>query len=197
METNTNSGKKIRNGKAAPKKAEPAPVAPSPRVFAAALTMQVLTRMDGTELDAVYRQGLLPTTLSALDGAPDGRVLALVGRAGRGWLAQVVRHVAAARFFPWQGKSFEATGEFTGNGKNRLRGVGEVYPFATRVVPSEVDGQDCVVFDYDRPTNPFFIRAVRDELREVSPGLFMGPAMVKWKGRSRTVLWFAIDKTGV
>lgn len=37
------------------------------------------------------------------------------------------------------------------------------------------------------------IRKIHDEVREVSPGVFLGPAM--WKsGQERTlVLWFALD----
>ena len=37
------------------------------------------------------------------------------------------------------------------------------------------------------------LRSARDEVREVSPGLFLGPAM--WKGArgKALVLWFALD----
>ena len=53
------------------------------------------------------------------------------------------------------------------------------------------------MLDYEQPGNPWFIRQIHDELREVAPGLFVGPAM--WK-RSEAdpvnVLWFALDARG-
>ena len=37
------------------------------------------------------------------------------------------------------------------------------------------------------------IRQIHDEIREVSPGLFLGPAMWKTKAAPAFVLWFALD----
>jgi hypothetical protein len=51
-----------------------------------------------------------------------------------------------------------------------------------------------LILDYDLDVNPGYIRHVHDEIREVSPGLFMGPAMWKGRGEKKTlVLWFALD----
>ena len=57
--------------------------------------------------------------------------------------------------------------------------------------------------DYDLDANPVYIRHIHDEIREVSPGLFLGPAMwnraLKRSGRGSgapdksLVLWFALD----
>jgi hypothetical protein len=49
------------------------------------------------------------------------------------------------------------------------------------------------VLDYARPENPPVIHSLRDELREVSPGLFMGPALLRVLGKPRLVLFFACD----
>ena len=47
--------------------------------------------------------------------------------------------------------------------------------------------------DYDLADNPWAIRQIHDEVREVSPGLFLGPAMWKTEGAPAFVLWFALD----
>jgi hypothetical protein len=50
-----------------------------------------------------------------------------------------------------------------------------------------------VHIDYSSHDNPAIIRAVRDELRLVSQGLFLGPVFVK-HGRSATlVTWFGLQ----
>ena len=70
--------------------------------------------------------------------------------------------------------------------------LGGCFPFDTSVGPSAIDGAPCIVLDYDKPNNPFFIRAIRDELREVAPGLFLGPAMVRLGASAKLALYFAI-----
>ena len=47
--------------------------------------------------------------------------------------------------------------------------------------------------DYDLADNPALIRAIHDEVREVAPGLFLGPAMWKSARGPTLVLWFALD----
>lgn len=115
-------------------------------------------------------------------------------------LAFPMRTVAGASLFPWGGKSFNASSAKKGTGINRLK-LGmlkrDCFPFKTVEDVSAIDGNACIYLDYDLPENPWFIRKIRDELREVSPGLFLGPAM--WKedtGGAILVLWFAIDTRG-
>ena len=165
------------------------------RTTASRYTADALAEMSVTELEDVYREGTLPA-ISALDGAPPGRMLTVVGALG--WRGMRPRIAAFARssVFPWGGKSFQSYSATTGRGINRVALLGEKFPFDTRVEASAIDGKDCIFLDYDKPSNPWFIRAIRDELREVSPGLFLGPAMWAPRGKTpRLVLWFAIDKT--
>jgi hypothetical protein len=153
-------------------------------------TLESLARMSFDELGALYRKGRVPASLKALEGAPRGRMLALVGALGRGAPHAVLRTVARSRAFPWLGKTFRARESERGEGINRVRllGTREWFPFSTRIDPSAIDGAPCVLLDYDREENPFFIRRIRDELREVAPGLFLGPAMWKTSGAPFTVL---------
>jgi hypothetical protein len=196
MEKTTSQAKKTKSpAKAKDNAKDNAKATPKPSPLDPNLTLDALTRMDGDGLGALYAKGVLPDSLSALDGSPPGRMLAIVGGAGRGALGAGVRNLAAAKFFPWAGKTFQSTDDATGGGINRVRGLGDKYPFKTRIEPSAVDGEPCILLDYSSRENPFFIRAVRDELREVGPGLFLGPAMLDKKSGAATVLWFAIDKS--
>ena len=159
------------------------------------LGLDDLAAMTVAELDARYRRGTLPDSLRLLDGEPTCRMLAVRGLESDR-IAGALRSFAASGRFPWAGKSFRAHDDGTGEGINRVRLGGERrwYPFATRIEPSVIDGKPCILLDYDTPKNPFFIRAIRDELREVSPGLFLGPALVDTKKRPPVLaLYFACD----
>ena len=159
------------------------------------LTLADLARMPPSDLAQLYAQGRCPH-LPDLDGAPPGRMLAVVGPLGRRPGRSVLRRLAASTPFPWRGKSFSSAAEDEGEGINRVRlpvRARDLYRFETRYEPSILDGGPCVFLDYDLPSNPFFIRAIRDELRQVSDGLFLGPALANLGHGHRLVLWFAID----
>jgi hypothetical protein len=158
-------------------------------------TLDDLAGMTAAELTTRYGRGTVPGSLHVLDGEPTCRMLAVRGLdAPR--VARPLRRFAASARFPWAGKSFRAHDDGSGQGINRVRLGGERrwYPFATRIEPSALDGQPCILLDYDRPENPFFIRAIRDELREIAPGLFLGPALVTTMRRAPVLaLSFACD----
>ena len=69
------------------------------------------------------------------------------------------------------------------------------FQFHTRIQPSVIDGNDCIV-RLRAAQQSWFIRKIHDELRRGLPGMFLGPAM--WKkgaNRAANVLWFALDAT--
>jgi hypothetical protein len=154
-------------------------------------TLDDLARKTAAELGAIYAKGT-PPTLADLDGAPRGRMLAFTGPLGRGRAFDGLRRFAQAPYFPWGGKSFNSSSSQRGAGINRVRILGNVFRFETRVGPSQVDGKPCLILDYDLPQNPWFIRKIHDELRQVSPSLFLGPAMWKTRAGAKLVLYFAI-----
>jgi hypothetical protein len=166
-----------------------------PASFDAEHTLDRLAALPTDELSAIYRDGRVPDSLAALDGKPVCRMLTIVGGLGRGPAAAAVRRFAASPVFPWAGKTFAAHQADVGTGHNRVRlfGTRDWFPFDTAVAPSAIDGAPCIVLDYDKPENPWFIRQIHDELREVSDRLFLGPAM--WKGRASPtlILFFACD----
>jgi hypothetical protein len=155
--------------------------------------MDDLARAGIGELTRMYREALAPSSLDALHGTPRGRMLAVTGPLGRGPARRAVAALARAPFFPWIGKRFEAHDDRSGQGINRVRLLGERYRFDLRFDQSVLDGERCVLLDYDVPDNPFFIRPIRDELREVSPGLFLGPALLRTRTEPRLVLFFAVE----
>lgn len=162
----------------------------------AAQTLATLAARSGSELDALYRGAQVSTTMGAADGALVGRMLSVRGMPGA--LGRVLRRWASSSAFVWEGKTFAAASAVKGVGHNRVnlpRALGRqnLFPFETSFGASAIDGKPTLILDYDLDANPGYIRRIHDEIREVTPGLFLGPAM--WKtGRDKVlVLWFALD----
>ena len=94
-----------------------------------------------------------------------------------------------ARLFAWQGKVFDifAPGADAGILINKVSYfsvtfiVAKVYRQA-----SWLDGKDTIVIDYS--TTSFVAKKIRDEIREVEPGLYLGKV---WFGKKR-ILDFAL-----
>lgn len=153
-----------------------------------------LADMSMVDLVDLYRAATVPDSLRVLDSVTHGRMLAVRGLDWRG-AHDIFTRAAASRFFPWAGKRFQHLDRNEGTGINRIRLAGERlwYPFRTRIESSVIDGAPCIALDYDLSENPSLIRALRDELREVSPGLFLGPALVRALRKPRLVMFFACD----
>jgi hypothetical protein len=158
------------------------------------LDLTALRSMTFEELDALYRTATRPTTISALDGNGKGAMLAW--RAPRsGPVAAILRSFGRSSTFPWKGKSFQSLDERQGEGINRisLLGTRQWFPFGTHFGKSFLDGKPTFVLDYSRRPNPPLIKQIVDEVREVAPGLYMGPAALNIGGRPRHILFFAIS----
>ncbi|RZU46702.1 hypothetical protein EV700_1083 [Fluviicoccus keumensis] len=162
----------------------------------AGCTLEDLARRSFAELEEVYLGAPEPVSVVSLNGSPKGRMLA-VRYLDNGLPHSFIAAIARLGVFPWEGKSFEATADHAGQGSNRiklLKPTLNLFTFASRIDTSAIDGRRCIVLDYDLPGNPWVVQRIRDELREVSPGLFLGPAMVKVRrGAAETILWFGID----
>ena len=126
-----------------------------------ALTRWQLLRMSPEKLDELFGKseaGPVP------DGEGTGTAMALSGT----WLA--IKIAWLARWFLWQGKVFDAQ---AGSLKNR------VTPFSLRAIKAKVfrgaswfDQKECIVIDYSKTS--LVARMVRDEIRLVAPGLYLG-----------------------
>lgn len=152
-----------------------------------------LRQLSFAQLKELYRQSDCPAALSDLNGDAKGLMLAWRTPA-TGPLAWLLRKFGGAKSFPWKGKSFEASSANDGSGINRINFFGKRrwFPFGTRLDASIVDGKPAFVLDYAARKNLPLIRSIVDEVREVAPGLYFGPAALKVAGRPRLILFFAL-----
>ena len=152
-----------------------------------------LLALDTDTLARLYAQARVPK-LPDLSGDLRGRMLAWP--AVKGLPATVLRWLASAERFPWRGKTFSHQSAEAGGGDNRV--VVDrlhLFKFDTFIGPSRAGAFDAVQLDYDKPSNPFFIRAIKDEVRELRPGLWLGQAyLVAGKSAPRLVLYFALEQ---
>ena len=96
-----------------------------------------------------------------------------------------------ARAFAWQGKVFDL---FPPDYQSGVL-VNKVTPFSLTFIVAKVyrdkswmDGKETIVIDYSKTS--FFAKVIRDEIREVEPGVYLGKV---WWGKKR-VLDFALTK---
>ncbi len=162
----------------------------------APLRAEDLRELSLDELMDLFRNGRAPTSLAAIEGDPRGVGIGLHFWS-LGWIDRWLRERTKAERFLWHGKSFRMKTETEGWGFNRTgRGpILTVFPFKTSLGSSVIDGEPCVIIDYDVPRNPWWERLTWDELREVSPGVFLGVTTLRLFGRHRVSLWFAVDTT--
>jgi hypothetical protein len=128
--------------------------------------MEGLLRLSGRELDDLFRRspaGAYP------DGRAEGLFLLAPGTPGAPLLAGLLG-------LAWRGKQFDAD---TGTMVNRVLPIGiKAVKACVREEPSRLDGKPCHVLDYSRTS--LIAGGVRDEIREVAPGLYLG--LVYWMG---------------
>jgi hypothetical protein len=144
-------------------------------------TTSDLLRQTGPELDRIFAAATADRLPAGL-----GRGTALILTNTR-----VSRLIAAlARLGAWRGKQFADDG-------SSLRNV--VSPFGIRAIkaavyigPSRLDERPCIVLDYSRTS--FVARPIRDEIREIAPGLFLG---MVYLGKRKLPVRFALafDRT--
>jgi hypothetical protein len=144
------------------------------------------------ELLEIYRSASVPR-IDDLQGDLRGRMLGFNKEIPL--FKDLTRTVASQDWFPWRGKSFSSEGQApTGEGINRLFvDRNKWFRFETSVGPSRAGNFDAVQLNYDLPENPFFIRAIKDEIREVRPGLYLGQAYARVLGRDNLVLYFGLQ----
>lgn len=120
-----------------------------------------LLKMTQAELDALFEAsapGPIP------DGEGQGTAIVAPGTAFTPEIAAFIN------LFAWQGKVFDAKAGLLRNrilpfGLNAI--IARVY-----VAPSWIDNRDCIVLDYSETS--IVAQWVRDEIRLISPGLYLG-----------------------
>lgn len=127
-----------------------------------------LLNLSEPELDDLFRNGSVGTLPN---GQADGKAILAPGTKFTHEIAAIVN------IFAWQGKTFDAehgtlTNRISAFGVNAI--VAQVYTGA-----SLFDGKECIVLDYSKTS--LLAKHVRDEIREIGPGLYIG--LVYWDGR--------------
>ena len=140
------------------------------------LDVSHLQTLTPDELDEVFREspaGGLP------HGEADGTVLLAPGTS----LAEPVSKLVG--LIGWQGKVFDRE---AGELQNQIG------PFGIKAIRAKVyrdsswfDGEEAIILDYSKTS--LVAQWIRDEIREVSPGVYLG--LVFWE--QAKVLHFALD----
>jgi len=140
------------------------------------MTVTDLLKMSQAQLDELFINsppGDIP------DGEGKGTAIIAPGTTYSDEVAEFISH------FAWQGKTFDAA-------KGVLRN--RILPFGLNAIiakvykaPSWLDGKECIVLDYSETS--LLAHWIRDEIRQVASGLYLGK--VYW-GKKR-LIDFAVE----
>ena len=124
-------------------------------------TVESLLGTPQADLDRLFRSvdaGPIPA------GEAEGTAIIDPGSSISLPVARFINH------FAWQGKVFDPV---AGQLKNRIGPFG-LNAIIARVYkgPSWLDGKDCIVLDYSETS--LVAEWIRDEIREIGPGLYLG-----------------------
>jgi hypothetical protein len=120
-----------------------------------------LLKMSQSQLDELFTAspaGDIP------DGEAKGTAIVAPGTTYAADIAELIKH------YGWEGKTFHAKEGYL---KNRILGFG-VNAIIAKVYkgPSWLDGKECIVLDYS--STSLVASHVRDEIRQIGPGQYLG-----------------------
>ena len=150
---------------------------PAPQTYAVR-TASDLVKMNRCDLEALYRGASVGCPPS---GKFRGRVIINPGSRITGPASQFTRVI-------WQGKIINEETMV-----NRVFGVRAV-PARVYIGQSYLDGKPSVVMDYAGSSRLF--SAYRDEIREVSPGLYLGMVHKRTDAGAELKAFFALEPRG-
>jgi hypothetical protein len=144
---------------------------------ACCVTPERLLRMNECELLDLYRAG---TVTAAPCGFADGWAIYKPGRASTVPRAHFTRAL-------WKGK------EFSADGTTMINHIGKLRMIKADVFPGDswLDGKPTLVFDYLCTSRLF--SNVRDEVREVAPGVYLGLTYLRKKCGAELAVFFVLD----
>ena len=125
------------------------------------ITAKEISKLSSIEVDQLFRNaeaGPIP------DGDAEGTAIFWPGSLTEPVVQKLVEGLA------WQGKVVDASARTLKN---------KILPMGFKAIEADVytdrswfDGKDCIVLDYSRRS--LVARKVRDEIRQVAPGLYLG-----------------------
>lgn len=140
-------------------------------------SMNQLVRLSKQELECLYRQGTVGAVPS---GYVRGKPVFFVGTCLAGPVGRFSRLM-------WQGKVLEPE---CGIMRNKLFGL-KLVPARIYYGESWLDGGPAIIMDYW--DNGGKLAAVRDEIREVAPGLFVGITYLRACPQPKFGIFFVLD----
>jgi hypothetical protein len=157
-----------------------------------------LIKSDREELDRLFISGQTPT-MDEMQGTYDGNALSGVLMLNNQW----VKNLINLGWLPWKGKTFEMAfskrdgGQ--GSGVNRLS-IGPLrflrFYFDTQITSPLVGPNNVFRLNYDIPGNPWYIRRIRDDVRRIGDGLYLGTANFRIGGAHKFIIYFVLESTG-
>lgn len=142
------------------------------------ITPHTISQLSADEVDELFRRGSIG---QIPDGDADGTAIFFPGSPIAPLAHRLVRRVF------WQGKVVSARSHELTN---------KILPLGVRAIEADVytgrswfDGADCIVLDYSKRS--LVARWVRDEIRRVAPGLYLGLVYLK---RTR-LIYFTLQFT--
>lgn len=155
------------------------------------LRVDDLMRRSRSELDEAFLAGETPT-MEEMEGIVNGNVMAGVSLLND----QYFRNFLNLGWFMWRGKVFENVTSIEGKGINRFK-VGPFrflrYHCETRITPPLVETDNVYHLNYDLPGNPWYIRQIRDDIKKIGDGLFLGSANFKISGKHKFLVYFVLE----
>ena len=97
------------------------------------------------------------------------------------------------RFFGHK-KHIPDGGASQGGGTNVFLDRVKLGNFRMATDTSDYDGLEVTKIIYDHPANPFFLRRLTDEVREVNPGYFMCRGIYNLAGKPVRIMYFTLTK---
>jgi hypothetical protein len=160
--------------------------------FHLAPVLHHLLQLPVPELETLYLGAKTPR-IEDVAGDLCGAMLAWPMLQSRPRLAHALRTFASARSFPWCGKTFTPHGSVRGDGINRvLSERARLFRFETFIAKSRAGDFEALQLDYDLPGNPPIIRSIKDEIREIEPGTWLGQAYYQTAKRDLLWLYFGL-----
>lgn len=141
-----------------------------------AMTVPDLLKLSQSQLDDLFEgspAGDIP------DGEAKGTAIIAPGTTYTADIAEMINH------FAWQGKVFDSQ-------KGLLRN--KILPLGVRAIIAKIykaaswlDGKECIVLDYSETS--LIAHWIRDEIRSIAPGIYLGK--VYWD--KKRLIDFALD----
>ncbi|MGE0550995.1 MAG: hypothetical protein AB7O24_00515 [Kofleriaceae bacterium] len=155
-------------------------------------TAAELSTMNATELDELFARGALPV-VADLAGELAGSSLANAVVPLPGPIQDAINLIANKT---WLGKTLTPTTTTTATGFNRVQiGTELQIAYFNAALGAGRDGNGSLHLDYNVEQNPIGVNAIRDEVRQVGDGVYLGKAFLHTAVGEPALFFFSLQPT--